>query len=30
MAYHSEGVFLKIVMLSYIVNDEDMMRVLLV
>ena len=29
MAYHSEGVFLRIVLLSYIVNDEGMMRVLL-
>lgn len=25
MAYHSKGVFLRIVLLSYIVNDEDMM-----
>ena len=30
IAYHSEGVFLRIVLLSYIVEDEDMMRVLLV
>ena len=30
IAYHSEGVFLRIVLLSYIVDDEDMMRVLLV
>lgn len=30
MAYHSEGAFLRIVLLSYIVNDEDMMKVLLV
>ena len=30
MAYHSEGVFLRTVLLSYIVNGEDIVRVLLV
>ena len=26
MAYHSEGIFLRIILLSYIVNDEDTMK----